>query len=211
MIVNLSCQFTGFREENMSNKEKPQATSSGEKTGFNIWTVIIPAIVAIIVGLFSFPPFVRLFDPRPTATTEPTLTTSTVEPISTETYTPVLTETFTLVPATETASVTSEPQLPIGMQVSLIANQTRGKVPLKVRLNTKDSFFRDPSGAVFPCGACNYTWQVRTGGNILFGPQKGEATFEYTFRDRGTYFVTIVICRNQSNDCGSSGALIVAE
>lgn len=190
--------------------ENKTPTSSTNKIDPTVLVALIGLVGTIVGVLLAFPPFQRVFEPKPTATTEPTLTI-TVEPIFTETYTPMFTETFTLVPATETASVTSEPQLPIGMQVSLIANQTRGKVPLKVRLNTKDSFFRDHSGAVFPCGACNYTWQVRTGGNILFGPQKGEATFEYTFRDRGTYFVTVVVCRNQSNDCGSSGALIVAE
>lgn len=198
------------------SRRKDRSKQTEEGPGLKILMVAIPVIGTIIVALFTFPPFQRLFElpsTTPTLTTEPKYagisTVATLTP--TEMYTFVPTETFTLVPATETASVTPEPQLPIGMQVSLIANQTRGKVPLKVRLNTKDSFFRDPSGAVFPCGACNYTWQVRTGGNILFGPQKGEATFEYTFRDRGTYFVTVVICRNQGGDCGSSGALIVAE
>lgn len=191
--------------------ENKNPTSSNNKIDPTVLVALITLVGTIVGLLLAFPPFQRAFDPKATATTEPTLATVTAEPIATETYTPVLIETFTLVPATEIPSVTSEPELPIGMQVSLVANQTRGKIPLKVRLNTKDSFFRDPSGAVFPCGACNYTWQVRTGGNILFGPQKGEATFEYTFRDRGTYFVTIIICRNQSNDCGSSGVLIVAE
>ena len=191
--------------------ENKNPTSSSNKIDPTVLVAIIGLVGTIVGLLLAFPPFQRVFDPKSTATIEPTHATVTVESIATETHTLVITETFTLVPATETASVTPQPQLPVGMQVSLVANQTRGKIPLKVRLNTKDSFFRDPSGTVFPCGACNYTWQVRTRGNIIFGPQEGQATFEYTFRDRGTYFVTIVICRNQSNDCGSSGALIVAE
>lgn len=191
--------------------ENKNPASSTSKIDPTVLVALIGLMGTIVGVLLAFPPFQRVFDPKSTATTEPTLTTVTAEPVATEAHTLVLTDTFTLVPATETASVTPEPQLPVGMQVSLIANQTRGRIPLNVKFNTKNTIFRDATGAVFPCGACNYTWQVRTGGNILFGPQKGEATFEYTFRDRGTYFVTVVICRNQSNDCGSSGALIVAE
>ena len=197
-------------------RKKGQPKQSGESTGLRVLLVAIPVIGTIIVALFTFPPFQRIFDPPtaiPTSTAEPILTrmftTATLTPTETHIFIP--TETFELVFPTETASVTPQPQLPIGMQVSLIANQTRGRIPLNVKFNTKNTIFRDATGAVFPCGACNYTWQVRTGGNILFGPQEGQATFEYTFRDRGTYFVTVVICRNQSNDCGSSGALIVAE
>ncbi len=193
------------------SRKKGQPKQSGESTTFRILLVIIPVVGTIIVALIGSPLFPKLFDSptaTPTLTSEPTLTTI---PIETPTLLP--TETFTLIPPTETPTLTlmPNPTVASGMQVSLIANQTRGRIPLNVKFNTKNTIFRDVTGAVFPCGACNYTWQVRTGGNILFGPQEGQATFEYTFRDRGTYFVTVVICRNQSNDCGSSGALIVAE
>lgn len=199
------------------SRRKRQSKQTGEGPGLKILLVAIPVIGTIVVALFAFPPFQRLFDlstASPPLTAEPTLTvftTASFTPAETHTFVP--TATFELILPSETATITftPKPELPFGMQVSLVANQTRGRIPLNVKLNTKNTFFRDAAGAELPCGACNYTWQVRQGSNIMFGPQEGQATFEFTFRDRGTYFVTVVICRSQSNDCGSSGALIVAE
>lgn len=203
-------------------KKKNQPTQSDGSPGVQIWLAIISGLVAIILALLAFPPFQRLFEPKPTptpiSTIEPTFTasitgtsTSTAEPTPTETHTPIPTETFTLAPPTETATnmFTSTPMLPSGIQVILRANQTNGNAPLRVRLDARESYLRNETGSILPCGPCNYTWQIRQGANIIFGPERTQGTLEFTFVAKGSYFVSVFVCRSSSTtNCGSSGTPI---
>ena len=194
-----------------------------------IRVAIISLAGTIITLLFTFPPFHRLFEPRPTTTwtsataLDVTITpsyiaticnTSTIESAFTETRNP--TSSDTPIPAlpieTMTATFTPIPGLPTGMQVVLYANLTSGKAPLPVKLDARSSYFRDSTGAVFPCGACNYTWQIRQGSEMIYGPEKGQGTFEFRFGAKGTYFVSVFVCRsNSTTDCGGSGSLVVVK
>ena len=84
---------------------------------------------------------------------------------------------------------------------------------IRVKLDARDSYLREPNGTQFPCrgGTCNYTWKVYANGR-----QVGKAvndsggTFEYSFGKKGVYMVTVYICRGQDRiDCGGSGSQIV--
>ena len=99
-----------------------------------------------------------------------------------------------------------------GMHIILIANQTRGQGPLHVTLDARDSFFVAADGTIFECGACTYTWRIRMGGTEIYGPENTDGRLEYTFGQRGSYFVSVYVCRSGSTtECVGSGAEIVVE
>ncbi|MGE5378644.1 MAG: hypothetical protein ACM3XO_26620 [Bacteroidota bacterium] len=201
-----------------------------------IWAAVITGAVTIIVALLAFPPFQRLFESTATPTLTPTaefkmtttpVPTSTVTgthtatvtatsyftntPAFTETHTSTATKTITPLHPTATLmkTLTSTPALPLGMQVVLTANKTSGKIPLRVRFDARNSYLREADGTVLPCVACNYTWQIRQGSGTILGPKTGAGTSEYNFTKRGTYFVSVRVCRNGSTiDCDASGMTI---
>lgn len=202
-------------------KENRESTSSDKKT--QLLALTIPALVAVfaaILGLlgtfltlvFNFPPFVRLFDPTPTSM--PTSVVETITPPWLDVQTPIPTTTLALPFSTETLPASSSPTtgLPLGMQVILTATRTQGQVPLSVRFDARDSFLRTADGTIYECGACNYTWTVRESGLYVLGPKETDGTLEYKFTRRGTYFVSVTVCRAGSVvDCGGSGSMIVAQ
>jgi len=117
-------------------------------------------------------------------------------PVSCETPTPEL-------PATPT----SDPGL--GMHVILLANQTSGNRPLEVRFDARNSYFIAADGTRFNCGACQYFWQIRKDGVTIFGPKEENGNFTYTFGAKGTYYVSVYVCRTGSTtDCNGSGTEI---
>lgn len=197
-----------------------------------IWATIITTVGVIIVALFAFPPFQRLFDPEPSPTAVHTdssapTSTFTLQPDTpapgltiTETYTPTfaLTETFTptaiftFVPPTSTLTPTSG--LSIGMQVKITANQFSGRAPLNVTLSAKDSFVRAPDGDIFECrkGGCSYIWYVYVNGEQFIEPQKTNGTLELKLGKRGNYFVSVYICHGaEAPTCASGGTVLVVE
>ena len=189
-----------------------------DNSKIQLWIAVVGGLVTIIVALFNFPPFQRLFEPVLSPTVVPTVAsistlTSTVTVTFTETPSlPLPTETFTPVPAlaTDTATLIPTASLPTGMQVKFSASLSTGRAPLKVKFDARDSFFIDTAGNIFPCGACTYSWQVREGSTNLYGPEKGNGNFEFTFGKRGTFYVSVYVCRSGSlTDCGGSGTQII--
>lgn len=153
---------------------------------------VTPAVTPSILPAFTDTPF------------SPTLTSTNTNAV-TATDIPTQTQTMAALP-----SATETPSLYIGMHVRLYADRTSGKAPLRVRLDARDSFLRAPGGEIYGCksGACVYTWEVYTGGQRIGQPlDNSSGTFQYTFGQRGLYFVTVVVCRGGgSSDCNGSGA-----
>jgi hypothetical protein len=115
---------------------------------------------------------------------------------------------ITLVPPAFTADSS------LGMHVILIANRTSGNRPLEVVFDARDSYFIAPDGTRFDCGACEYHWEIRKDGVNEFGPSKEPGNFIYTFGARGTYYVSVYVCRKGSTaaeNCGGSGVQIIVQ
>lgn len=202
----------------MSRKKKKSGMSS------QIWGPIITTLGVIIVALFAFPPFQRIFEPAPsiasfsisTAIYQPATFTPTLTP--TETFTPIPpsitfapAEIFTSIPPTTT--FTLAPGLPIGMQV-VISNPPREKAPLSVKLDARDSFVRAPDGTLFECrrGGCRYVWYIYLNGKPFIEPRETNGTLEIKFDKRGNYFVSVYICHGaDSPTCASGGTVVIVE
>ncbi|MCC6569963.1 MAG: hypothetical protein IT315_12080 [Anaerolineales bacterium] len=200
--------------------DKGSDNSTGNKKDnagiVQIIVAIITGVVAIVVALIGLAGILASLRPTPTPpistaitmptdTTAPTFTpqpvTQAITPFFSETSTPVssLTETFTPIPVSS-----------IGMHVSLVTNQTSGNRPLEVRFDARDSYFIAADGTRFDCGACDYFWQIRKEGVTIFGPRQENGLFLYMFRDRGTYYVSVYVCRSGSTtDCNGSGTSII--
>lgn len=212
-----------------SKKDKREEANNAQGAIIAARAAIIVALIGLagtLIGVvFDFQPFERIFDSKPTGT--PTLTPSytptetfipTLEPsfTPTSTFTPTetLTPTFTFTPIPPTSTFTLAPGLPIGMQVKVIANPSRGRPPLKVNLDARDSYLRAPNGEIFECrnGACKYTWYL-----TVTGGQPEEQTFksgsiQLTFDRRGTYYINVYICHGSDNPtCASGGAVVIVE
>ena len=201
----------------MSN-ETPKPTNSQNTASerFQLWLVTIPGIVTIIVALltlvgtilgllFNFEPFQKLFDTPATPTIQaiPSLTNTSsapVVPIPSPTFTQILPIPYTA------ATATSSPSSAGVMYVILTANQTSGRQPLDVRFDARDSYYVAADGTSLDCGACEYYWQIRKDGVFIFGPEKTSGTLEYKFGSRGTYYVSVYVCRSGSEtECNGTG------
>ena len=199
-----------------------RSRSRGNRIDSTVLVALIGAISAIVITLINSerimgwlvgqtPSPVVTFSPIPGPSDIPSSLTVTLP--STNTVEPpvslTLTETMVALP-----SSTETPSLPIGMHVRLFADKTSGKAPLTVKLDARDSFLRAPGGEVYGCksGACVYTWEVYSGGQKLGkSVNNSTGTFQYTFGKKGTYFITVVVCRGGgSSDCNGSGAQIIA-
>ena len=192
-----------------------------KKSGLSpqVWVAIITTLGVIIVALFAFPPFQRLFDPTPSPTAVsantpfPTVAftlqpnSQTPSPTFTETLLPTATltstETFTPIPPSATLIPTTGS--PTGMQVKITANITNGRAPLNVTLSAKDSFVRAPDGTIFECrkSGCRYVWYVYLNGEQFIEPQETNGTFELKLGKRGNYFVSVYVCHGaDAPTCG---------
>lgn len=207
-----------------SAEEKP----TKEKPDKTVTVALIGAIVTIVVALLGFPPLIAYLTPSqtdtpvaptllpPTNTFQPeTLTPSPtfIEAITlTFTSTESLTPTFTFTPIPPLAAFT--PTLPIGMQVKVIANPPSGKKPLKVKIDARDSFLRAPNGDIFKCrnGACSYTWYLTLpGGQPVKQTEKG-GYIDFTFDNKGTYYINVYVCHGSDNPtCNSGGTNVIVE
>ena len=183
-----------------------------------VWVAIIGAITTIIVALINSQAIIGwVFKPTQTPTFTPTATvTITNTPTLTFTTTSTLTAspTVTDMPtASVTPSVTIEPSKTINVFVVLVANRNTGRPPLNIRLDARDSYLLEPNGTRLSCrgGPCRYTWVVYSGGQqIAKSDDDSSGTFEYTFGKKGTYTVTVFVCRGRDRiDCAGSGTQIV--
>ena len=192
-----------------------------------VWVAIITGITGILIALFSFPPFIALFQreetPIPVAAfSETPLFTSSPEALYTDTPVFTLTETasFTPLPSlTSTSTITpipSEtatlPPQPI-LIVKLEANKTSGKAPLPVKLDARASYMTELDGQTYVCrnGPCYYTWKVYSNGQQIGKSVTGSGgTFDYKFNKKGIYTITVWVCRGRDGvDCAGSGMQIV--
>lgn len=177
---------------------------------------IIGAIAAITVALIeasknqsdstptSVPVTVPIFT-NTFATSLSATPTDTQIPKSTLTFTPTNTST-----ATATEVPTSTPSNT--MVVILTASRNTGRPPLAVKFDARDSYLREPTGRQLSCrgGQCYYTWRVySSAGQIDASDDNSSGTFDYNFSRKGSYRVTVLICRGKDRiDCGDGGVLI---
>ncbi len=191
---------------------------------------IITGVVAIVVALIGLagvlaPLKANSTPAAPTAisistdTTVPTFTlqpdTPIPSPFFTEVYTPTLspTETFTPI-SSPTLTFTPNSGLPIGMQVKVTADPSRGRPPLTVRLDARDSYLRAPNGDIFECrnGACKYTWYLTVTGGQPEELDSKSGFIQLTFDRRGTYYINVYVCHGSDNPtCNSGGAIVIVE
>lgn len=180
-----------------------------------IWVAIITGIGTVVVALIGL--FGTLAgigeNSEPTYTPVPAL-----DSIPSSTATVFLSDTSTLGPifiaSAETPSATLvATQNPVGvMYVELTANQVRGRNPLIVNFDARASYLLAPDGTKFECGACDYFWRIRINGVDIFGPEKTDGKLEYNFGGKGTYYVSVYVCRSGSDtECAGSGIEIVVE
>jgi hypothetical protein len=188
-----------------------------------IWVAVIGSITTIVttivLALPGLLPFIPSVQPRltPTATLSSTpFITNSPELSLTNTPTPVILPSITNTPAV-TVIATDAPIIqasPAPVLIPrLVANKTSGRSPLIVKFDARDSFLRESDGTQLSCqaGTCYYTWRVlfnlQAKGNSV---NNSSGKFEYTFRERGTYTVTVYICRGQDRvDCADSAIWIV--
>jgi hypothetical protein len=203
----------------MRRRVRPARSDNKKGIEATIVVALIGAISAIVIALINSQTIMSwLLRPTSTPSMVPTPVASTISqtfpsetpirvidlPLITNTPQPTVTPSPTLPPVTET------PTLVLGMHVRLYADKTSGKAPLRVKLDARDSFLQAPGGQIYGCksGACNYSWEVYSGGQKIGRTERNSSgTFQYTFGQKGLYFITVVVCRGQENtDCNGSGA-----
>lgn len=200
----------------MGNKnDKKEKSAKQKKIDATIIVALIGAITTIIVALISRPPSSPTATPvspsplPPTNTTQPE--TVTPSPTFTEAFTLTFTPTESLTP---TFTFTPNSDLPIGMQVKVTADPSRGRPPLTVRLDARDSYLRAPNGDIFECrnGACKYTWYLTVTGGQPEELDSKSGFIQLTFDRRGTYYINVYVCHGSDNPtCNSGGAIVIVE
>ena len=179
-----------------------------------IWAAIIGAAATIVAAVATIVTLVPTFTLSATSsfTTTPIGFTETPSLTITpsETISPTLTSTFTATASpTETLTLTPKPKL----IVVLTASKNSGKKPLRVKFDARDSYLTELNGERYVCrdGACTYVWRV-----YYFGQPVGKAvndsegTFDYNFTKKGTYAVTVWICRGSDQmDCNGRGVQVI--
>jgi hypothetical protein len=208
---------------------KPRKKKAGSKNKLEsaAWSTIAQIGVALIgligtitVAWFSYksnhpdplpiPTFTptALLSPTPVFTDEPIRLTDMPSPVSL----PSLTSTpYITVPPTETATIELSPAPKL--IVLLTANKSAGNKPLKVKMDARESYLTTYDGQKYVCrnGPCSYSWRVYFNDQQVGKADNSRGTFDYTFGKRGTYKVTVWICRGQDKvDCGSGAIQITA-
>lgn len=203
----------------ITRKKKKQGGNRSAWIPF--WGAVITAVATITVALLSSPVIIKWLDLRhspsptaaPSASQAPVIqVTNSVEPTVSNTQTAEAIPSNTPPPSTVSPELTPTlSSLAPGMRVIITASRTSGKAPLNVNLNAGDSYLLTEDGKVVKCGACSYTWSIRLGANFIYGPEKKDANFSFTFQKKGSYFVIVKVCRNAENEvCGSTGTYVVA-
>ena len=203
------------------SKNKRTRHKSKKTTGTNPTVVIawIGVITIIITGLFAYKPFEKWMDSRLNPESTPTVFqtvpaptstfTETAMPFVTDTYTPIPFETPTFTPVT---TATVAPSATVKMSLEYSVSRTTGKVPLLVTINANGSTFTLGDGSVNSCNvtkSCVFTFRITHNGEQWIEPQvTKDGKFSYTFRTRGDYIFTIVVCRDDV--CGADQVIISA-
>jgi hypothetical protein len=202
------------RKVNPKKKLEPAAWSIIGQIG----VAFLGLIGTITVAWFGYqaslpkPTAVAIFSatPMPSATpifTE-TATVFTNTPFST--ILPSFTNTIPVSPVpSETITPLPQPKL----IVLLTANKNTGNAPLKVKMDARASYLTAYDGQKYVCrnGPCSYAWKVYFNDQQVGNADNSGGTFDYTFGRRGTYKVTVWICRGRDKvDCGGGAIQITA-
>lgn len=199
------------RKTNINTSRDKKLGAEGGIIWAPVLAAIITAIATIIVAVLGSPLLIKMWEIK--LTPSPVVSTS-APPASAITETVTHPSSDTLVPfATNTFAPSASPSLtdtptPIiilptetpptsRILVSLSADSVSGKSPLTVKFDARSSYLLTPDGERHPCqtGACHYTWKA-----YLRGQQAGRSdtdsggTFHHTFRDKGSYIVTVQVC-----------------
>lgn len=211
----------GKKEEESSNDGANSKMTTGTEMSVAIKVAIIGAaaaiIAAIIAGLLPFLITRSQATPAPTIApiSSPTpFVTTTLMPSFINTLTPVVLPSLTDTPSIVIVPTdTLEPSTPSPrLFVNLVADKTSGKPSLAVKFNARSSYLLTPDGIQHPCqnGPCHYTWKVYSNGQ-----QSGKSvtdsgfSFDHTFSEKGSYFVTVQVCWGQERlYCADDGTSI---
>jgi hypothetical protein len=203
-----------------SQKGKGEPESNKTATNPSVAIAWIGVITLIITSFFAFKPFEKWVDSHlnpsitPTVTITdapaPTLTfTEPSPPIATDTLTPIPLSTQTL---SSVATATVDPSATLRVTLVYSVSRDIGRVPLLVTINANNSTFMLGNGSVNLCDvtkSCVFTFRVSHDGEQLIEPLvTKDGKFSYTFKERGTYFVSIVVCR--SSVCEADQVTITA-
>ncbi len=199
-----------------SKKSVDQATLTSIT---QIAVAIIGVIGTIAVAWLSYqaslpkptPVAVLPSTPMPSATAFFTATAIIFTDTPSPTILPSLTSTTptTIVPS-ETITLLPQPKL----IVILAANKSTGNTPLKVKMDARESYLTAYDGQKYVCrnGPCSYSWKVYFNDQQVGKADNSGGTFDYTFGKRGTYKVTVWVCRGRDKvDCGSGVIQITAK
>ena len=196
---------------------KIKRTSFGLKNKYAI-AVVAALLVLIFAVLLNSPLFESRAEPTPTmtATLTPTQSAtatkySTSTPIVVVVTSTEVTPTFTLTPTPEnTATASPSPEPEIGtMMVVLQSSVDEGKAPLKVNFDARTSYVAFADGSSSGCGMnrfCSYDFTVYRDSRFVEKISNNTGTLSYTFPARGTYFVTVYVCRGQA--CEDDGVTV---
>ncbi len=203
------------------SEEKKQRSTEGTNWGAcaTVLAAVIGAIATIIVAIANSSVIIKWLEMKqtPSPTISPSFTPLPVTQII-NTVDPLVSPTSVIIQSATSVSPTNPPEftptvsnLSAGMRVIITASRTSGKAPLNINFNAGNSYLLTDDGSVIKCGACSYIWSIRLGSNFIYGPEKKDATFSYTFQKKGSYFVIAKVCRNAETEvCGSTGIYIVA-
>ena len=139
--------------------------------------------------------------------TDVPVTATELSPTPTPSLSP--TDTDTPIILSETATLLPQPRLIVVLE----ASKTSGKAPVAIKLDARASYMTDFTGQTYICrnGPCYYTWKIYQNGQQIGKSVTGTGgTFDYRFGKKGTYTVTVWVCRGRDGvDCGGSGVQIV--
>jgi hypothetical protein len=201
------------------SKPNTKKKKKSETVWIPFWGALITAIATITVALLSSPVIIKWLELRqtPSPTIAPSASSipatqiiNPVDPIMTSTPDVIHAPTFVLATNPPVFTPTLSNLAP-GMRVIITATRTSGKAPLNVNFNAGDSYLLTDDGKIVKCGACSFTWSIRLGSKFIYGPEKKDASFSFTFAKKGSYFVIVKVCRNSENEaCQTSGITIAA-
>ena len=204
-----------LREPSQSNPSRTRARRRRSRftPEFKLFIAFITAIAPIVVAWLGYQ--ANLSKPTPvatiTSTSIPSATSfmTSTSMVFTDTLSPTSSPSPTsTLPATASPSETMTPVPAPKLIVLLTASKSSGKAPLRVKFDARESYLTDYDGQRYVCrnGPCNYIWRIYSQGEQI-GKSKTDSggTLDYSFGKKGTYTVSVWICRGQDKiDCGGS-------
>ena len=192
------------------NKTKHKKGSGSKKLSANqvrIIVAVLGLIGVIITAVLNFPPVQDSF--RHTATSSATLIPPTITVPSVSPTGIIKPATSILLSAIPSTIPNATEPIAEKMNVALASSLDGGKSPLLVNFTAKDSSIRFSDNHVSVCSAsraCTYVWAIYLNGKAIVKPTEGGESFNYTFMRKGSYLVTVYVCRGTT--CADDGITI---